>query len=129
LGEWIPELLPGRAGRQAACGTIAVSPASSGLRQPPRWRRYPCAAGDSPAFRSDAIGASRHSQENLKKLGKQLDTYFRIQSYGKVWIECVDVSPVSRLASGELYEREQMIGGDRRPMNCRRSHLPRSQPK
>jgi hypothetical protein len=53
---------------------------------------------------------SRHEEADLKKIGEQLDAYFRIQSYGMMSVQKVEVTPVLKLRESNLYEVEDAEG-------------------
>lgn len=53
---------------------------------------------------------SRHSEEDMKKVGDQLNEFFKIQSYGMMSVEKFEVSPVITLRESNLYEVEDSSG-------------------
>jgi len=53
---------------------------------------------------------SRHTEERLKKIGAQLDGFFKIQSYGQLSVAKVEVTPVLKLRASDMYEVEDANG-------------------
>lgn len=53
---------------------------------------------------------SRHREERLKKIGAQLDAFFKIQSYGQLSVAKVEVTPVLKLRASDVYEVEDANG-------------------
>jgi hypothetical protein len=57
------------------------------------------------SFENDADPTvSRHTEEAIQGVGRDLDKYFQIQSYGLMRVDKFEVSPVIKLKDSKLYE-------------------------
>lgn len=53
---------------------------------------------------------SRHSEEDLKRIGADLGAFFKIQSYGSMSVEKVEVTPVVKIGKSDIYEKTDAAG-------------------
>ena len=53
---------------------------------------------------------SRHTEEELKKIGSDLGAFFKIQSYGALSVEKVEVTPVIKIGKSDIYEKTDAAG-------------------
>ena len=56
------------------------------------------------------MGVSRHSEEEVNRIGTALNDYFKIQSYGAMSVAKFEISPVVGLGNSSLYERTTKDG-------------------